>query len=496
MNKPKQQMAEVNSFGQPLGKPVRDWKGVDPIDFLRPLHGSEINLVPVAPEQHVDGLLESFAKDDGTMWTYMNWPGPYTKREALLADLRKMERMRGHTEFYTIIKKETGKGVGFISYLRNFPEKGSIEIGHVTFSPDLRRSRASTEVIYVMMEKAFDAGYRRLEWKCDSLNERSIKAALRYGFIYEGVTRNAVAYTSHRRTRDSSWLSISDSEWKNGLKEGIKRWLDFSNFEPNGQQRKGLAEFVKRDPHGKLDLRVPRQNQYGQPIGKSLPDWTGAAEIDRTAPIVGKHVKLVPVDPSAHAETLFENFAEDDGSMWTYLSYGGESGIVPTKQKLYDRLSNMQKESGVTWFYTIIDQTNGRAQGWVSFSQCMPKYGVVEIGDVTFSPALRNTTGGTEVIYLMLERAFRSGLRRVAWSCDVLNARSRKAAKRLGFTYELIFRQAAVISKRNRDTAWYSMLDSEWESNVKQAYESWLGSSNFDSDGKQKKRLQDFMISK
>ena len=142
--------------------------------------------------------------------------------------------------FHAIVDAETGKAVGIAGYLRIDPGNGVIEVGHLHYSPRLQQTRAATEAMYLLMRRAFDElGYRRYEWKCDSLNAPSRAAALRLGFTFEGIFRKAIVYKG--RSRDTAWFSIVDDEWPQ-VKAGFERWLDPANFDAAGRQRARLAE--------------------------------------------------------------------------------------------------------------------------------------------------------------------------------------------------------------------------------------------------------------
>ena len=151
--------------------------------------------------------------------------------------------------FHAIIDAASGKAVGVASYLRIDPAAGSIEVGHLLYSPLLQRTRAATEAMYLMMKRAFDLGYRRYEWKCDALNAPSRAAAQRLGFSYEGVFRQATVYKG--RNRDTAWLSVIDREWPE-LEQAYTRWLAPANFDADGKQRLRLA-----------DLTAPLLNRIG-----------------------------------------------------------------------------------------------------------------------------------------------------------------------------------------------------------------------------------------
>ncbi len=206
------------------------------------------------------------------------------------------------------------------------------------------------------------------------------------------------------------------------------------------------------------------------PIGEPV-DPTRAGR-PRRAPLDGRFVSLVPVDPAAHAHGLFA--AAHDGSaeaarMWTYMAYGPWSDEVGMRAWL-DTLP----ASDDPLFLTVIDRPSGDPVGVVTFMSVDPAMRHLELGHIWYAPRAQRTRANTESVYLMLHEAFdRLGHRRVEWKCDALNARSRTAADRLGFTFEGVFRQHMIIKGRNRDTAWFSMLDHEWPA-VRSRMEAWL----------------------
>ena len=143
--------------------------------------------------------------------------------------------------FHAIIDSATGKAIGVASYLRIDPASGSIEVGHINYSPLLQRTPAATEAMYLMMQRVFELGYRRYEWKCDALNARSRAAAQRYGFSFEGVFRQATVYKG--RNRDTAWYAAIDQEWP-ALQAAFLQWLDPANFDQDGRQRVRLADLT------------------------------------------------------------------------------------------------------------------------------------------------------------------------------------------------------------------------------------------------------------
>jgi RimJ/RimL family protein N-acetyltransferase len=204
--------------------------------------------------------------------------------------------------------------------------------------------------------------------------------------------------------------------------------------------------------------------------------------------MIGQYCKLEALNVEAHGEALYEAFASDlDHSNWTYLPYGPFSGLDDFQDWLKKTCCNDDP-----FFHTIIDLQNEKAVGMASYLRIEPNVGVIEVGHIHFSPLMQKTPLSTEAMYLMMRRIFDElGYRRYEWKCDSLNAPSCNAAKRLGFIFEGIFRQCTMYKGRNRDTAWYSIIDSEWPG-LKKAFECWLSPDNFDNQGRQLASLSSF----
>ena len=203
----------------------------------KPLDGETVRLEPLEPGRHGADLFESTAGADAT-WTYLPY-GPFGGHEEFMRWLDSRAPIADPLTF-TIIDKSSAAARGLASFMRMAPEHGAIEIGHIWFSPQLARTRQSTEAIFLMSRYAFDElGNRRLEWKCDSLNEPSRRAALRYGFVYEGVFRQHMVVKG--RNRDSAWYSITDGEWPS-RRAAFETWLSPLNFDSAGRQIRTLAE--------------------------------------------------------------------------------------------------------------------------------------------------------------------------------------------------------------------------------------------------------------
>lgn len=230
-----------------------------------------------------------------------------------------------------------------------------------------------------------------------------------------------------------------------------------------------------------------RQNTFGQPIGPALADWK-TCPFPNTDPINGTYCRLVKLSPAQHGDQLFSAFGDDtDGKNWTYLFDGPFANRTEFGTWL-ERISQSQDPL----FFAIVDTTTHQAIGVASYMRITPEHGTIEVGNIHFSPRLQKTPLATEAMYLMMRHAIEElGYRRYEWKCDALNTPSRSAAERLGFTFEGIFRKAVVYKGRSRDTAWFSMIDSEWPA-LKAAFEQWLAAENFDDHGKQKQSLKSF----
>jgi len=224
-------------------------------------------------------------------------------------------------------------------------------------------------------------------------------------------------------------------------------------------------------------------NSLGQPVGAALPGWIAppapAREITQ-----GRFCRLEPLDAERHADALFDAYALDgEGRMWTYLS----RGPFATRED-YRAWMSVACPGNDPLYYAIIDLATDKATGEASYMRIDPANGCIEVGSLAFSPLLQRKPAATEAMYLMMKRAFELGYRRYEWKCDALNAPSRAAALRLGFSFEGIFRQAVIYKGRSRDTAWFSVTDHEWPA-LKAAFESWLDPANFDEAGHQIIRL-------
>jgi RimJ/RimL family protein N-acetyltransferase len=227
----------------------------------------------------------------------------------------------------------------------------------------------------------------------------------------------------------------------------------------------------------------PTTNALNQPVGAALAGWTPPALPPWTT-MAGRTCRLEPLDPGRHAADLHAAYALDaEGRNWTYLPYGPFASLDGYRAWVEQRCAAMDPQ-----FYAVILPATGRAVGVASYLRMDPAAGSIEVGHINYSPLLQRTPAATEAMALMMARAFSLGYRRYEWKCDALNAPSRAAARRLGFSFEGIFRQATVVKGHNRDTAWYSVIDKEWPA-LQVAFERWLDPANFDDQGRQRLSL-------
>ena len=202
--------------------------------------------------------------------------------------------------------------------------------------------------------------------------------------------------------------------------------------------------------------------------------------------LAGRFCRLEPLAAALHADALHAaNSADPDGRMWDYMAYGPF-----TDREAYRAWAEQGERSSDPLFFAIVDAASGTPRGVASYLRIDPPNGVIEVGHLAYSPGLQRTPAATEAMYLMMRHAFDLGYRRYEWKCNARNAKSCAAAERLGFTFEGIFRQHMVVKGRNRDTAWYSMLDHEWP-RLRAGFERWLDAANFDARGHQRRSLRD-----
>lgn len=222
-------------------------------------------------------------------------------------------------------------------------------------------------------------------------------------------------------------------------------------------------------------------NTSGAPLGIEVENRP-ARRPERATVLAGSIVDVCPLDAAAHSDALFRGIqGPANDALWTYLGSGPFH-----RRDDFDRFLIPFADSEDPLPFAIVDKKTREAVGIATYLRIEPKHRVIEVGYLVFTPALQKTSGATEAMYLMARHVFEDlGYRRYEWKCNSLHSGSRQAALRLGFQFEGIFRQHQIVKGRNRDTAWFSMLDSEWPQN-KRAMETWLDPANFDEQGKQK----------
>lgn len=227
---------------------------------------------------------------------------------------------------------------------------------------------------------------------------------------------------------------------------------------------------------------MPDSRQLGEPV-----DWHPAKRPTRE-PLRGSRILVRPLDAAADAEPLYAVSHPPDGdpAIWTYLPGGPYASPAELGQALA-----LAQSSEDPLFLTLARLPDERPEGVASYLRITPEHGVIEIGHIWFGVPLQRTAAATEAIYLLAGHAFDDlGYRRLEWKCNALNAASRRAAERFGFTFEGVFRKHMVVKGRNRDTAWYAITDDEWP-RLRAAFEEWLAPDNFDADGNQRRRLDE-----
>jgi len=220
-----------------------------------------------------------------------------------------------------------------------------------------------------------------------------------------------------------------------------------------------------------------------RPIGEIVPNWTPPSAPTGDT-LEGQYVRLEPLHAEAHAALLFRAYELHD-AVWDYLPYGPFHSAAA-----YHRWVKSVSDHTDPFFYALYDKDTQSWGGVASYLRITPESGSIEIGHINLSPQLQGQRAATEAFYLMMKWAFEAGYRRFEWKCDALNMPSRRAAQRLGLSFEGVFRQATVVKGRNRDTAWFAAIDKEWPA-LSAAFDVWLSPSNFDPQGRQAENLSD-----
>lgn len=229
--------------------------------------------------------------------------------------------------------------------------------------------------------------------------------------------------------------------------------------------------------------QTTHHNAMGQPVGSPLPHWKPPPGIARVT-LTGRYCRIEPLKAARHAADLFgANALDTTAAGWTYLSAGPFADFAD-----YHSWVEKVSISDDPLFHAIADLRTQKTVGVAAYMRIDPANGVIEIGSIKYSPLMQRTPVATEAMHLMMRHAFALGYRRYEWKCDTLNAPSRAAAQRYGFSYEGIFRQAMVYKGRSRDSAWFSIIDSDWPA-IDEAFTRWLAPENFNADGTQRVAL-------
>jgi RimJ/RimL family protein N-acetyltransferase len=230
----------TNSFGQPVGPPLAGWTP-RPVPAREPMDGRLCRLEPLEASRHARLLFDAYRADpEGRNWTYLPY-GPFATADEYANAVQVIQSL-DHTIPFAIVDRASERPVGVAAWLRIEPAMGTIEVGHLSYSPAMQRRPIATEAMYLMMKRVFDdLGYRRYEWKCDSANAPSLAAAQRLGFRFEGVFRQHMVVKG--RSRDTAWLSILDSQWP-ALRTALESWLADGNFDGKGLQSRSLSSFI------------------------------------------------------------------------------------------------------------------------------------------------------------------------------------------------------------------------------------------------------------
>lgn len=228
-------MTVSNEWGQPVGSPLPDWAPAGLPDAAQ-ITGRYCTLEHLDADRHAEDLYAAYAAaPDARDWTYLP-VGPFETAESY-RDWATGAAASHDPRNYAVLDNATGRPLGTLALMRHDTANGAVEVGFVMFSRALQRTPVSTEAQYLLMRYAFELGYRRYEWKCDSLNEPSRQTARRLGFTYEGTFRQAVVYKG--RNRDTAWFSLTDHEWPS-VRAAFEQWLDPANFDTDGRQREPL----------------------------------------------------------------------------------------------------------------------------------------------------------------------------------------------------------------------------------------------------------------
>ena len=504
------------------------------LDELRPAQACDASALRAAPPERgsfvdvrvLDVASNDLAKlheafdtpeADKTMWTWL-MAGPFPTVADLAVHVAPRASPTSETDVTMVVvdKEHEGKLVGFACYLAIEPAHRSVEIGFVCFSPVMQRSRMSTEALVLMIRRAFEAGFHRVEWKTNCFNEPSQRCAARLGMTYEG--RHAQSMIVRGRSRDTDWFSITKPEWA-AQDAVISQWLSRNNFSATGEQRESLDAIRVRagvsrpvPVEGPTAWQAPHRrpppmqlNEAGKPLGPVLQGWVPPnpqvlvrgrgvdVNDDDDAGNEGAWVRLVPVasvsppERQAKLEELFASMGNDDDAVWRHLSVGPFDSLDAfTKAMDADEhfgVNPPPPRSGLSVVaFFVVSRASNRAEGLAAYRAINPSNAVVELGPIIFSRGMQRSPKSTETLWLLTRRAVKAGFRRVQWRCSSVNESSRTCAVRLGFVFEGTQAMQRTIKGKSHDMDWFSVLPDEWASWSDAPIQTWLSRENFDVD--------------
>jgi RimJ/RimL family protein N-acetyltransferase len=231
---------QTNELGMTVGFKVENWVAAQ-LPTHNILTGEHCRCEPLKLKDHSEDLCQAYQQDkENRIWVYLPY-GPFETLESY-RQWMKSACFNGDPFFYAIVDNRSDKAIGVASYLRITPDQGSIEVGHINYSPELQGTASATEAMYLMMKNAFDLGYRRYEWKCNALNEKSRNAAVRLGFTFEGIFRQMMVVKG--QNRDSAWYAVLDREWPE-IDRAFRLWLSPGNFDSDGLQKLALSDLTR-----------------------------------------------------------------------------------------------------------------------------------------------------------------------------------------------------------------------------------------------------------
>uniref|UniRef100_A0AC35GG13 N-acetyltransferase domain-containing protein n=1 Tax=Panagrolaimus sp. PS1159 TaxID=55785 RepID=A0AC35GG13_9BILA len=464
--------AQVNKYNQALDDEVPNWKGLS-LPSSDPIVGKNCRLELL--EKHHENDLAKILNDKintSQYWRYFH--GHFQKDVQQINEVNEfLFKIPSDFEYpvrisFVIIFDEAVKGIA--EFRKVVPHFGCLGISIICASKD---SNIAQESGLLLLERAFSSGYRRCEWRCNAFDEYSIDLALKLGLNFESVLRCARVRNGHNV--DDVIFGITDKQWQ--------------ERSANESEATAYIESEKKKIKARLnELNIEARDvdENGLKMGYPVPNWTPRPS-PKEGLLKGRLCRFEILE-HRHAEDLFNVYHQSaDDRDWTYL-HASRPDSVESCKKWFDSMSAAPNRVSVA---IICNKTN-KPVGTAAFLRIDQENGVLEIGSINYSHLLQRTIMGTEAVYLLMKTTFNLGYRRCMWRCDIFNERSKVAAYRYGFTFEGILKQDVVIKNRNYDVASFSIVDKEWPK-IDSAISKWLNPTNFDKDGKQLKRLDEYM---